>query len=261
MGSLTPDTLRLRYTRTGGGEPVVLIHAFPMDHTLWDAQVRYLEERSYLLIAPDLPGFGQSTESQGWRLAEVAAALLEIAETEGMDRFGAVGLSMGTYAALELYRQAPDRVASLVLANGRARADNDAEREARTRLIARIRTEGLAVLDEVMLPRLVRPGTNLKLGERIRQTMHRNTPEAIAHAVEALRERADSTPLLAHIKCPVLVIAGSDDPITTAADCRELADAIPGAEFVEIPDAGHLSNLDNPAAFNEAVGTFLDSVE
>lgn len=262
MGSLTPGPLRLRYTRTGGGEPVLLIHAFPMDHTLWDAQVRYLEDRSYLLIAPDLPGFGQSSESQDWRLANVAAALLEITDTEGIGAsFSVVGLSMGTYAAFEVYRQAPDRVRSLVVANGRARADNDTERKARTHLIERVRTEGLAVLDETMLPRLVRPGTNPALAQSIRQTMHRNTPEAIAHALEALRERADSTPLLPHIKCPTLVVAGSDDPITTPADCREMAEAIPGAKFVEIPDAGHLSNLDNPAAFNEAVGTFLDSIE
>lgn len=261
MGSLTPGSVRLRYTRTGGGEPLVLIHAFPMDHTQWDAQVRYLQERSYLLIVPDLPGFGQSSESQGWRLAEVAAAILKIAETEGAEKFGVVGLSMGTYAAFELYRQAPDRVRSLVLADGRARADNDAERAARTQLIERVRTEGLAVLDEVMLPRLLRPGAKPALAEQIRKTMHRNTPEAIAHAVEALRERADSTPLLEHIKCPTLVIAGSDDPITTPADCQELAEAIPGAQFVEIPGAGHLSNLDNPDAFNQALGEFLDSVE
>jgi pimeloyl-ACP methyl ester carboxylesterase len=239
----------------------VLIHAFPMDHTMWDAQVRDLEQRSYLILCPDLPGFAQSTESEGWRLADVAAAILGIATTEGIDALSVVGLSMGTYAAFEIYRQAPDRVLSLVVANGRARADNETERNARTQLIERVRTEGLDVLDEAMLPRLVRPGTNPTVAARIRQTMHRNTPEAIAHALEALRERADSTPLLAHIRCPTLVIAASDDPITTPADCRELAEAIPGAKFVEIPEAGHLSNLDNPVAFNDALGAFLDSIE
>lgn len=236
-----------------------MVHAFPLDHTQWDPQAAFLGDR-HRLLAPDLPGFGQSPPRQGWRIADVAAGILDIALGEGHEAFGVLGLSMGTYTALELWRQAPERIRCLVLANGRARADSVQERQARGDLIARIEEEGAGILPEMMLSRLLKPQPDPKLAERLSRDIARTPARSITAALEALRERADSTALLSDIRCPTLVIAGEFDPITSTAECRAMASEIPGARFVEIPDAGHLSNLENPTAFNRAIGEFLDSL-
>jgi pimeloyl-ACP methyl ester carboxylesterase len=258
MGSLSTELTLPSYTRSGSGEPLFLIHAFPMDHAMWDAQVRYLSDR-YQTFAPDLPGFGATPRAPGWRISGVAGSLLDIADREDLRSFGVVGLSMGAYAAFEIYRRARDRVRWLVLASGRARGDNDSERQARTNLIGRVQAEGLPLLNEVMLPRLLRQSPAPEIVASVRRTMARTTAESVADALEALRERADSTPLLADIRCPTLVIGGNADPITPPEESRALAERIPGACFVEIPKAGHLTNLENPEAFNEALAMFLDS--
>lgn len=224
---------------------------------MWDAQVALLAPR-FSVLAPDLPGFGASREARGWRFADVAGSLLRIAEGEGLETFGVVGLSMGVYTAFEICRQAPGRLRALVLANGRARADNEAERQSRTSLIARISAEGTGILAEVMLPRLLRPDPQLEVAARVRKMMARATPRAVILGLEALRERADSTDLLATIPCPTLVLAGESDPLTPAAEGEAMAAAIPGARFVTIPGAGHLSNLEQPDAFNLSIEAFLE---
>lgn len=226
---------------------------------MWDAQVALLGD-AWKVWTPDLPGFGGSPLSEGWRLDSVAHDLLDIADQNGFDRFGVVGLSMGSYTALELYRQAPARVRFLVLADGRARDDSPPEREARNRMISEIGARGSRALAELTLPRLLSNNPVRPIGESVRDVIGKTAPEAMIAALEALRERRDSTKLLGEIHCPTLVLGGNADLITPPHECRDMAAAIEDARFVEIPNAGHLSNLENPEAFNRALEEFLQSL-
>jgi pimeloyl-ACP methyl ester carboxylesterase len=247
----------LHLAESGSGPPVFLIHAFPLDHGMWESQVEALAPR-YRTLAPDLPGFGATPVTPRWRLTDIATAVFEIADQRQILRFALVGLSMGAYAAFEVLRQSPERIAALVLANGRARADTPPEREARTALITRVEAEGTAILEETMLPRLLRPDPDPDVEEQTRRLMARTRKEAVTQGLEALRERRDSKNLLATIRCPTLVLAGLHDPITPPDEMEAMALSIPGATFRKIPKAGHLSNLENPTAFNQALEAFLD---
>ena len=248
--------LQLHYAATGSGPPVCLIHAFPMNRTMWKAEISALSDR-YTIFAPDLPGFGQSPVSPGWRIEAVADNIIRTANANGFGDFGVIGLSMGTYAAFEIHRQAPGRVRFLVLANGRARADSAEERASRTALIDAVGERGLVALSDAVLPRLLGERPSSAFRETVQRAIDAGTVEGVSHAIEALRDRRDSAVMLGDIRCPTLVIAGGRDPITPSAECQELAHAIDGARFREIPEAGHLSNLENPEEFRRTLEAFL----
>jgi pimeloyl-ACP methyl ester carboxylesterase len=242
----------------GSGAPVFLIHAFPLDHTMWGAQTGRLAP-GYRILAPDLPGFGATERHPHWRIADVAESILAIADERKIPAFALVGLSMGAYTAFEVVDRAPDRIRCLVLANCRARADSPEERDTRTALIARVESEGTVILDETILPRLLGPDPDPRIRDQVSKIMARQTKEAVTDALEALRERRDSTGLLETIPCPTLVVAGTRDRLTPPDEMKAMSDRIPGARFTKIPDAGHLSNLENPSAFNRALEGFLDA--
>ena len=242
---------------TGSGPGVLLLHAFPMTHAMWDPQVRRLQG-SRRIVAPDVYGFGRTPlPADGWDFPRLAAGLLELADSLGLDTFTVVGLSMGGYAAFEMLELAPGRVDALVLADTRARADTGAERRARMELAAEVEASGGAVLEERMLPRLLGRRPRPDSVEDVKGAIRRVAPAAVVGALRALAGRGDSTPRLAGVRAPTLVLGGAEDAITPPAETRAWASRIPAGRFVEIPGAGHLSNMENPAAFNEALAAFL----
>ena len=242
----------------GSGRPVFLLHAFPLSHTMWQQQVHALGPR-YRLIAPDAFGFGKTPPTPtAWSLADLASAVIAAADSLGLTSFTVVGLSMGGYAAFELWRQAPDRIDGLVLANTRAHADTAEERRGRNQLILAVEREGVGLLADRMLRRLLAAAASVELVERVRREIHQTNPSVVGQALAALGNRKDSTEILASINCPTLVIAGAEDAITDASEAKEWAGKIQGSRYVEIPDAGHLSNLEDPTAFNAALGRFLE---
>jgi pimeloyl-ACP methyl ester carboxylesterase len=166
---------------------------------------------------------------------------------------------MGGYAAFELWRQAPDRIAALVLANTRARGDTSAEKAARADLRTQVENAGVGILPMAMLGKLLSSTAPTGAVEFVRNAIGRTTPPAIGQALEALAGRTDSTALLSEITCPVLVIAGSDDEITGTGEVHSMAEAMRGARIVEIQGAGHLSNLESPGPFSDALESFLES--
>ena len=164
---------------------------------------------------------------------------------------------MGGYIGLPFYLKYPDRVRQIILANTRARADNDAEKAARTEMIAALEQQGAGILPDRMLPRLLKPNPSPEVVHLVRGMMANVSASAAIYAIMAMRDRPDSTPLLHRVKSPALVVAGEHDVITNIDECRSIAEAIPGAQFALISNAGHLSNLENPDEFNRALMGFL----
>ncbi len=237
---------------------LLMLHAFPLDSTMWDHQVEALSQTAPV-VAPDLPGFGGTAmaESEGWMdaAADVADAALN---GTGIDRVVVCGLSMGGYVALAYLRRHRQKVAGLILANTRADADDDAAKERRRGLADRLRSEGNFLADSP--PPLLSDGASQEVRDRVSTIIRRQTPEAIARASLAMAGRADSRRDLAGIDVPVLIITSSADALISPDLSKQMADAIPGARLETIPGVGHLSNLEAPEAFDGAVREFVSKL-
>jgi pimeloyl-ACP methyl ester carboxylesterase len=226
---------------------------------MWAPQLAALKSR-FRLIAPDLRGFGTTPVSGPWSLQEAADNLAELLDSLRIAECGLIGLSMGGYIALPFYAKHPQRVRQLVLANTRARADNETEKAARTKMIADLEQSGATILSERMLPRLLKPNAPPEIVQGVRAIIDTTGVTAAIHALMAMRDRPDASTVLHHITCPTLVIAGEYDVVTRVQECREMASTIADARFKTIMNAGHLSNLEDSEAFNQALAGFLTDV-
>ena len=261
----TVNGTRLAYRDRGQGRPValLLIHGFPLDHRMWDAQLAGLAGQARV-IAPDLRGFGRSAAALSGPLtmdqhADDLAALLDHL---GIGRAVVAGLSMGGYIAFAFWRRHQERVQALVLADTRAEADSPQAQANRDAAAAKVRTAGVAAIAGDMLPRLLAPASlaNPRLAERMRAMMADQPAETVIAALAGLRDREDSRPTLPTITVPTLVLVGAHDALTPPADATALAAGIPAARLVVIPAAGHMSPLENPRAVNAALRSFVCTV-
>jgi 3-oxoadipate enol-lactonase len=253
----------IAYEDAGAGPVVVLLHAFPLDSGMWRPQIGPVAQR-YRVIAPDLPGFGQSAVSAGLTMDSVADVVAELLDHLGVnERVALGGVSMGGYAALGFARLYPQRLRTLILADTKADPDDEPTRTNRDRMIQLVTDQGpTAVLDQ-LLPKLLGPSTlagRPAVVQAVRELAGRQTADGVVAALKAMRDRPDAAPGLGHISVPTLVVVGEQDAVTPPDKAKVLAAAIPNARLVTIPDAGHLSNLENPDVFTTAVREFLDTL-
>ena len=211
------------------------------------------------VVAPDLPGFGGSPAAQGGVLTmeQGARRCLEALDAAGLDRVVVCGLSMGGYVAFELWRQARERFAGLLLANTRAGADSDEGAAGRRALAARLTEEGSGFLVESPPP-LLSEDASEDLRGRVRDLIAAQPAASIAAAALGMAERPDSTPDLATIDVPTLVVTSNLDTLIPAEATSPMADQIPGAELAMIDGAGHLSNLEAAGAFGELLAHHVE---
>jgi pimeloyl-ACP methyl ester carboxylesterase len=244
--------------------PVLFIHGFPFDHTMWRHQIAALAHRRCL--APDLRGAGMSVgpdAAEEYSMAGYASDLIRQLDDQRIDEVAVCGLSMGGYIAFELLRRIPQRIRAVILCNTKAAADTAEAKRGRDAMATKARSEGARSIAAELVPKLLAPATREGRPEVVREVtelIERQPVSGIVGALRALRERPDSTPLLGSIVVPVLVLAGEDDQITPAAGMREMAGAIPAAQFALIPDAGHITPLEQPVIVSSAVADFLGNL-
>jgi len=253
--------VELAFVDRGSGLPIVLVHGFPLDHTMWTAQIDALS-KEYRVIGPDLRGFGRSGVTDAAvsmeQFADDLAALLDALPLA--EPLVLCGLSMGGYIALQFCRKYAARLRGLILCDTRAVGDTPEAAAARRDMAGRVLREGPAPLVESMLPRLLAPATFAQRPELVaalRGVMMANDRRGIAAAALGMAQRPDCTPLLDCIACPTLVIVGQLDAISTPAEMRAIAAATPRARLVEIAGCGHMSPLERPEEFNAALRDFL----
>lgn len=253
--------LTLGFDEAGQGDPpVVFLHGYPFDRTMWRDQLLTLER--HRLIAVDLRGFGVSEQGDPRvsieQYADDIAALLDVL---AVPRAIVVGLSMGGYVALAFAERHPERLAGLALIDTRAEADSADARAGRSATIATIASEGTAGPNTAMAAKLFAEDTAAEVRERVRAMMARAEPAAMIAALGAMRDRPDRLGTLGALSgVPLLVMVGTEDRITPPLDSRKMAEAAPGAELVEVEGAGHLAPVERPATVNEALQAFLDRV-
>lgn len=239
---------------------VMFVHAFPMDARMWNAQVATLEG-SWPVVAPSLPGFG-GTEDAGRTMAMGAAAdrCLQAADELGLERMVVCGLSMGGYVAFELWRMARQRIAGIVLANTKSGADTREAAEGRRALADRLDSEGNGFLVEAPPP-LLSADAAPALWTQVRETIGDQPAASIAAAARGMAERKDSTPDLSAIDVPVLIVTSDADTLIAPEVSLAMGEHIPDAHTVTLAGAGHLSNLEAPEAFDQALGAFLEGFQ
>lgn len=215
-------------------------------------------------IAPDLRGFGESDIAPPYAMDQYADDLAALLNALGVrEPVVLAGLSMGGYVAFAFWRRHRARVRALVLADTRAGADGDTARVKRRQLIATARTEGSAAVADIQITGLLGKRTRSKrpaLVSEVRAMLASAPPEGIVGASEAMLTRPDSTPDLAGVGVPTLIVVGEDDVTTPHAEAAAMHAAVRGSRLEVIPGAGHLSNLERPSAFNQVVSEFLAEV-
>jgi 3-oxoadipate enol-lactonase len=247
----------------GEGPAILFIHGYPLNRSMWREQANALE--GFRRIAPDLRGMGQSDAPDlGYGMAIYAADLAALLDALGVDDVVLCGHSMGGYIAFEFLRTWRSRVRGLILIDSRAEADTPDGRRARDAAAASARDGGAAAIAETMLPKMLAPATMLhqpETVERIRGVMASTPVPGIVGALAAMRDRVGSEPLLPTLSdVPTLVLVGEEDGLTPPDQARAMAQAIPGARFATIPDAGHLPPVEQPSATTRILREFLGSL-
>jgi len=244
----------------GPGEPLVLLHAFPLNARMFEPQMEAFSE-GRRVVAPDYPGFGRSLRTPAQPdIRYYAEGVRGLLDHLGLERVVLGGASMGGYVAFGCMRLFPERVSGLILANTRPDADTQETRENRKNMARRVADEGVEVLIELQMQRLLAHATlekNEEVVEEVRGMILESSPGGVVAALGAMRERPDSTPLLAEIEVPTLVVGGEEDGIASPEVMGAMAEKIPGSRHVTLPRAGHLSSLEAPEGFNAALKEFL----
>ncbi|HQV68448.1 MAG TPA: alpha/beta fold hydrolase [Thermoflexales bacterium] len=249
----------LYYTDIGPQDttPILFLHGFPFDHTMWDQQLIYFPSR-VRCIAPDLRGFGQSGYDGPRSINDMADDMLALLDAIGVKGATVCGLSMGGYIALAMWRKAPQKFAKLVLADTKAPGDTPEGRAARLELAKKVLDGGSSVQADANMPKLfAEKNTKSAAAGKIRRLIESQTPKSIAATLQALADRADSTPTLATINAPTLVLVGQQDALTPVSDAAFMRDRIKGSQMMIIHDAGHMSPMENYPEFNAALEEFL----
>lgn len=259
MELIATSELTLAVTDLGQGAPLLLCHPYLLDSTVFDGQLESLgRERRLILV--DFPGFGHSPKPQGdVSFAVYAKALREVLARKQIARVDALGLSMGSYALLELQRQAPLMLRRLVLVGARAGLASSEQKARHEAAARRVKTEGIGWLEEVWVPILLRANPELPARRIVSHILRRASPQGVAAAALALAGREDQTNVMRTLTCSTLIVQGADDRATSLAEAEALTRLIPQAQLEVLTGAGHLANVDEPERFNRLVVSFLQS--
>ena len=250
MEAIQINGIQQAYTRAGEGTPLVLVHGYPLDHTIWYDMVAALEN-DFMLILPDLRGFGLTgvAESQ-FTIADMSSDIAGLLDHLGIDKVNIAGHSMGGYVALAFARHYPQRVLGLGLVSSQAPADTPERKQGRYTAAEEILKNGVQSVAESMTPKLT---PDERVQTFVRSLIAGQRPAGLAGALKAMAEREDSTPILSSFKFPVVVIHGDADELIPIQRAQEVKAAIPHATLTELPAIGHMPMIEAPQATADAL--------
>lgn len=251
--------------KSSGVDAVVLIHAFPLNASQWAPQTD-VTDGSIRMFTPDLPGFGTQPglDEQAFSMELAAEYIGRELQVQGIDTCILGGLSMGGYVAFECWRQFPEKISGMLLANTKATADSPDAVQARYDAVEQIGAGHYTRFVDELIERLVSPTTRQNspdvVGD-VRAMMLRAIPDSVIAALLGIAARRDSTGLLSTISIPVSIVVGADDAITTGDDARSMHSLLPESSLTVIEKVGHLSNLESPNQFNAALSDLIARID
>ena len=257
------EGVEIGYDDVGTGMPVAFIHGFPHNRTLWAPQVSALVDRARCIV-PDLRGFGESSRNGPFTIDRFADDVALLLRSLGIDRAVIAGLSMGGYVAMAFWRRHRRMVRAIVLADTRAGIDTEEGRGKRLALIDMARTRGSGAVADNQITGMIGKTTREKqpaLIDDVHRMLASASVDGIVGALEAMLGRDDSTTTLPTIDVPTLVVVGAEDVLTPPKEAELLQAAIRGSRLEVIEQAGHVSNLERPAAFNHVLTEFLAAMD
>jgi pimeloyl-ACP methyl ester carboxylesterase len=255
--------VQLHYTEHGSGSPLVLLHGYPLNNSIWREQVNRLSDQ-FRVITPDLRGHGRSPSTDDvYDMELLAGDVLALLDALDLRQATVMGHSMGGYVALALARMADNRLKALGLIASQAAADTEEARQNRYKLAERVVTQGSAAVAETMLPKLFAPGEHEDdtLIESMNTVMLNTRPQTLINSLKGMAVRPDSTPLLGTFDLPVLVVAGDQDAIIPLAKAEQMASALKNGTLATIENAGHMLMLEQPQATSMAIRNFMTEIE
>ena len=253
----------LAYSEVGSGPALVLLHAFPLDRTLWRDVVGRLAATGWRVITPDLPGFGESRETVA-SIDEMASGVALLLDALGVNSAVIGGCSMGGYVALAFAALFPERTAGLVLVDTKASADGDEARAKRARIAEQVTVAGstaaLAVTQQDVMFSSATKAERPDVVQWLKGTILEQAPAGVAQAQRVMAARPDRFELLTSLHVPVLCVRGSEDVLASVDDHTRMAQAAGDALDITVPDAGHLVPIEQPDAFIAHVTAYLTQV-
>ena len=247
------DGVNLAYARRGQGPTLVLIHGYPLDHSIW-AELAPSLEHDFDLIIPDLRGFGHSDVMEADdSIIDYASDLADLLTRLNIRKAHLAGHSMGGYVALAFAREYETRVAGLAMVSSQMAADPPERKAARYASAKQVMEQGVGPIVEAMAPKL---SADPRLQEFARELIAKQPPLGICSALSAMAERPDSTDIFAGLPFPVVIVHGDADALIPVERAREMKAALPSAHYVELPGVGHLPMMENPRGVAEALRFF-----
>jgi len=241
MKKININGIELAYARHGTGKPLILLHGFPLDHTIWDKIIILLKD-TFDIIIPDLRGFGESTTMEDpYTIDDLASDIAGLLDHLNIEKTAIAGHSMGGYVALAFARLYPECVNGLGLVSSQALADPPDRKDGRYQLAADIAKNGIGGVVDAMTTKFT---SDKQLQQQARTVMEKQQPAAYIGALKAMAERFDSTPLLASMDYPVVIIHGDADALIPIDRSHEIKNAVAHPHFVATKDTGHLPMLE-----------------
>jgi 3-oxoadipate enol-lactonase len=253
---------RLSYETFGkrSAVPIVLIHGFPFSQQMWEPQVHALSPH-YFVITYDVRGHGESEIGDGQYTLELFVDdLLGLLDFLGVEKAVVCGLSMGGYIALRAIERNPERFRALVLCDTRSEADSNEGKIKRAAAARQIKAEGVEKFAADFVKAVFAPRSfeaDLEMVNFIQDIIEETSPTTIVGTLIALAGRTDTTASLPNIRVPTLILVGEHDTLTPPTAAEAMHKSIPNSELHVIPNAAHLSNLENPEVFNKHFLNFL----
>jgi pimeloyl-ACP methyl ester carboxylesterase len=238
---------------------VILLHGYPFNRTLWDGQVAAFKN-SFRVITPDLRGFGESDAAEPATMARMAQDVAALMDALDIPTAIIGGLSMGGYVLLSFYKQFPNRVDALILADTRPQADTEEGKQNRVKQREQILREGMSLTADLMLPKLLTPetvSTRPDIVNHVRNMVINTKPAGAAAALMGMASREDQTDLLQQISAATLIVVGREDPITPVQDSQLMHERVQGSRLIILEDAAHVANLEQAESFNGVLKSFL----
>jgi 3-oxoadipate enol-lactonase len=250
MNMITFNGVKLAFDRRGKGTPLVLIHGYPLDHSVWDEIIPLLEN-DFDLILPDVRGFGESAAVETpYSMADIAADLAAILDSLGIQKAAFAGHSMGGYVALAFAKAFPDRISGLSLVASQAMGDTPERKDGRYKTAADVHEKGVQIVAAAMTDKL---SPNQRVRDFVRPLIGRQSVSGVAGALKAMAEREDLTSFLASFKLPLVLIHGDADELIPIDRAREIKALVPAAHLVELSGAGHMPMMEQPERTAEAL--------
>lgn len=251
------NPVELFYEEVGEGIPIVMLHGFPLDHSIWKPVTDLLAGQARFIL-PDLRGYGRSPDGNEIHTMRLLVEdVLLLLDRLNLERVILVGHSMGGYVSLTFAHAYPGRLAGLGLVATQADPDMPEKRQARLRTARDVRSKGIDLIAHGMPSKLTQ---DPELQARLEEMFHRVNPQSAIRSLKGMAERQDANPWLDQIHVPTLVIAGGEDQIIPMQKSHEMVEMLNKGWLIEIPAAGHLPMLETPEQVAEGISQLISAV-